>query len=230
VEGLQAGLGSVAHSIYVPNEPEYQEVDQAVVRYEYDPRMARAQLEDLGYRAGPDGALRESSNQQPLGFELRYTSFDLETKTALAVADSWQRAGVAADPVVIPVQRARDREFFATFPAFLVIGNPGNLKALSRLRQSQIPRQENGYVGQNWARYTNPAFDALLSAYFVAIPKSERAALVSQIVHHLTGELIWMSLYYRVDAAFIPNRVRNVFSKGEDSTQAWNAQEWELAR
>lgn len=226
VENLQAGLGSIAHSIRLPDEPEFEEARRAVVRYEYDPRGATALFEQLGYRAGQDGTLRDAS-QQPLAFDLRYTSFDIETKTALAVNDFWKRAGIALEPVVVPLQRAQDREYFATYPAFLLIGNPDNLRVLTRLRASQIPRPESSFVGQNWARYTSTDFEALRSAYFVTIPKAERASLVSRIVHQLSDELIWMSLYTRVEATLIPNRVRNVMPRGHDTTQAWNAHEWE---
>ncbi len=229
VDSLQAGLGTIAHSIRLPDEPEFEDARRAVVRYEYDPRAASAQLQQLGYSAGSDGVLRDAS-QQPLAFDLRYTSFEIETKTALAVADYWKRAGIAAEPVAIPQQRAQDREYFATYPAFLVIGNPDNLKALTRVRASQIPRPESSFVGQNWARYTTPEFEELLSSYFVTIPKGDRGGLVSRIVHHLTDELIWMSLYYRVEPTLIPNRIRNPLGRGHDSTQAWNAHEWEAVQ
>ncbi len=226
VDTLQGGLGWVAHSIHYPDIPEYKEVDSAIVKYEYDPRKARAQIEQLGYTAGPDGILRDA-NQQRLAVEVRHTTFDIEVKTALAVTDYWQRAGVAAEPTPITPQRSRDREYRANFPGFELFGNPGNLQALARIRISQTPLPENGYTGTNRTRYVNPEFDALLERYFNTISKVERAPLVAQIVHHLTDEVIWMGMYHRVDPSVIPNRIRNVWPRTDEATQAWNAHEWE---
>jgi hypothetical protein len=73
----------------------------------------------------------------------------------------------------------------------------------------------------------NTEFDALLERYFNTIPKVERAALVSQIVQHMTDQVIWMGLFHRVDPCVIPNRIRNVWPRTDEATQGWNAQEWE---
>ena len=196
-----------------------------MVRYEYDPRAASALFEQVGYRPGLGRAPRDVG-QQPLAFDLRYTSFDIQTKTSLAVTDFWKRAGVSVEAAAIPQQRAQDREYFATFPAFMIIGNPDNLKSLTRLRASQIPRPESSFVGQNWARYTTQSSTPCSNSYFNTIPKAERAGIVSQIVHQVTDQLIWMSLY-RVEPILIPNRIRNVTARAHDTTQAWNAHEWE---
>ena len=54
-----------------------------------------------------------------LSVEIRATGGDeLGEKSALAMADAWQRIGGATDPFIIPEQRQRDREFRSTFPAF----------------------------------------------------------------------------------------------------------------
>ena len=74
----------------------------------------------------------------------------------------------------------------------------------------------------------NPEFDALLEAYFNTISMPERADVVTRIVNHMTGQVIWMSMFHRVDVSMLPNRVLNAEAKGEDSTQGWNANEWDL--
>jgi peptide/nickel transport system substrate-binding protein len=229
VDTLQGGLGWIAHSVHYPDIPEYKDVDRAIVKYDYDPRQARAIIEQLGYTLGPDGSFRDAG-QQRLAVEVRHTTFDIEVKTALAVTDNWQRAGIAAEPLPITPQRSRDREWRSTFPGFELLGNPGNLQALARIRISQTPLPENSYTGTNRARYVNPEFDGLLERYFNTISKVERAPLVAQIVHHLTDQAIWMGMYHRVDPSVIPNRIANVWPRAEDCTQAWNAHEWELIR
>ena len=48
MESLEGGLTAVAHVYLSPTEPEYKDVEDAVVRYEYDPRRAAQMLEELG--------------------------------------------------------------------------------------------------------------------------------------------------------------------------------------
>ena len=60
-ETLEGGLVYVADGWITPTLPEYAEVAQSFVRYEYDPGRARQEIQALGYSPGPDGILRLSS-------------------------------------------------------------------------------------------------------------------------------------------------------------------------
>ncbi|MBM2812144.1 MAG: hypothetical protein HW416_2903 [Chloroflexi bacterium] len=226
-ETLQGGYGSVAHSIQIPDSSDYRVVSDGIVRYEYDTGRAARLLDELGFTRGVDQLLRDVGGQR-LSVELRNTGLDIEIKTSLAVADYWQRSGVATEPMPVPPQRARDREYRATYPAFELVGNPNNLASLARLRTSQVPFPENNFTGLNRARYSSPDLDALLEAYFTTIPMPARTALLSQIVRHISDQVVWMGLYDRVDPAMIGNRVWGVTPRTQDATQGWNAQEWEL--
>jgi len=226
-ESLQGGLGAVAHSIQIPEAPEYRAVENSSVRYEYDPRRAVQLIEELGYVAGPDGMFRDAGGAR-VGVELRNTGLDIEIKSTLAVADYWQRAGVGTEPLPIPPQRARDREYRATYPAFELVGNSNNLDSLGRIRLSQVPLPSNNYVGVNRSRYANPEFDALLERYFSTIALPERVQVLATIVNHMTEQVVWMGLFHRVDPAMIGSRLQHVGPRTQGATQAWNAHEWEL--
>src|SRR5436190_10427491 len=52
VDSIQGGLSSIAHLYLPPSEPEYAEVQDAAVRYDYDPRRAAQLIEELGYAKG----------------------------------------------------------------------------------------------------------------------------------------------------------------------------------
>ncbi len=226
-ETLQGGQGSVAHSIQLPDAPEYEVVKQRIVRYEFDPPRAARLFEQLGFTRGSDGSYRDANGQR-LSLELRNTGLDIEIKSTLAVADSWQRAGIATEPAPVPPQRARDREYRATYPALELVGNPNNLSSLVRLRSNQVPLPENNYKGLNRARYASPEFDALLDRYFATIPMGERMEALARIVHEMSNQVIWMGLFDRLDPAMIGNRVSGVHPRTQDATQGWNVHEWEL--
>src|SRR5205823_12000905 len=49
------GLGMVPDSLYSPDQAEYPEVQDAAVKYDYDPRRAAQLIEGLGFTKDADG-------------------------------------------------------------------------------------------------------------------------------------------------------------------------------
>jgi peptide/nickel transport system substrate-binding protein len=229
VDTLQAGLGGVAHTILIPDEPEFSGVGQRAVRYEYDPRRATQLIGELGYTKGPDGDFRDGSGER-LALEIRSTQMTDQQKPMFAIADYWKTIGLTTQPVVVTPQQARNRDFRANYPAFELAGQPSGVDSLQRVRISEIPLPANNLVGVNRARYSNELFDDLIERFFATIPKRERAEILGQIVNHMTSQLVWMSIYHRVEPALMANRITNVYPRpqGGSSSQAWNAHEWDL--
>jgi ABC-type transport system substrate-binding protein len=220
------GVTQPAHTFLSPDFAGYQDIDNQVLKYEYDPRRALQLLNDVGLTRGGDGLLRDAAGQRP-SFEIRSTNDDLNARTTLAVADAWQQLGLAAEPLIIPAQRASDAEYGATFPAFFLNRQRNDLQNMRNFRGSETPLPENGFVGQNRARYRNPELDALIDRYFLTIPTRERMQVVGQILHIQTQDLTIMPILYAANAALVANRLRNVRAETVDPT--WNAQLWEVA-
>lgn len=226
VDVLMGGLVPVAHMYLGPTEPGFQEIERTIPRYDYDPRRATQLIEGLGYTRAPDGGFRDSSNQR-LSVEIRASAGrDLAEKAMFAVADYWQRLGLAVEPVVIPVQRARDREYLATFPAFEMLeNNPNESWRLARFTSPQIPTAENRWVGSNRIRYRSAEYDALAERYFKTIPTGERLQVLGQLMHRMADRVLLMGLFYGMETTMVANRVKNVTA---GDTLAWNAQEWDV--
>jgi len=227
VETVQAGLGSVADSILIPDYPEYREVDRAVVRYKYDPRAAAQLIQQIGYVRGVDGIFRDAEDHR-LSFELRTVKETHNEEAVFPVADYWRAVGVEAETVVVPPQRISDRTYRATFPALEVVGQPSDIHSLVRLRLNQTPLPETNFAGSNRTRYMNPELESMLDRYFSTIAKPQRAEALSQVLHHVTDQLIWIGLYHEVSPALIGRRLVNVGPPILGPTQAYNAQEWDL--
>lgn len=225
VDTIQHGLVPVADSIVTPDDPDYAATIGSAVRYEYDPRRAVQLLEELGYRRGSDGASLTLGTQR-LAVEYRtMDGYDIHLKTIFPVTEFWQKIGIAVDPIVFPQARAREREWVSTFPSFLMYRQGTGIGGLRSRHSRNTPLPENSYVGQNYARYMNPTFDALIDKYFVTIPKDERIEVAKQLVHHVSDQLPLMGLYYDSEPRFIANRLTGVPVKG---SQAWNAHRWKL--
>jgi peptide/nickel transport system substrate-binding protein len=226
-DSLQGGSGAaVAHTFVVPDMAEYQPIEDSIVRYEYDPRRTTQMLDDLGMTRGPDGFLRDASNQR-LTVEVIGAGGEANLKSVPIVADFWRRVGVEVTEAVVPIQRQRDYEWTATFPGFELSRRTNDMKSLLRYHSSQAPIAERSFQGQNVPRYINPELDALIDRYHVTIPFGERMQVLRGIVRHISDQLVLMTLFYDKEPTMIGKRLLNV-TKGLNATQAWNAEAWDI--
>lgn len=232
VDSLLSGQSAVAHSFLAPPDAAYEPTKDSVVRFEYEPRRAMQIMESLGYHPGLDGFLRDARNQD-LTVEIRAAATtDINEKSMLAVADAWQRIGIHGQPVGIPLSRARDREYRATFPGFDLSGGVGgDVGWLQRLYSSQAPVPENRFTGRNKARYMDASFDALIDQFFSTVPRGERLRLLGEIVHHISDQVVTIGLFYSAEPIMVANKLPNVSaSKSNLAATSWNAHEWGLGK
>lgn len=222
VDTIQYGLTTVIHSGANTREPEFPLIDAQVVKYEYDPRKASQMLSDLGYQRGPDGSLRNAQGNR-LEFEYRTITGDINSKTILTSTDQWRALGVGVEPVIIPSQRQNDRPYRATFPAFELLRGGQTFQTLHS-SGARVP--ENDFNGNNYARYTNPEFDALVDRYNATIPRAERIQLAAQGYRHVTENVLNLPLFSDGQPSFISNRVKGVVDIA--TTGPWNVHTWEV--
>lgn len=224
MDSLQGGATSVAHVYLSPTELEYKDVENSVVRYDYDQRKAAQVIEEIGYAKGPDGAYRDSSGQR-LALEIRTYGVKVSDKSTVAIGDAWTRFGISTEPVIIPPQRIQDREYLATFPGFLMYRQPNTATDLGRLRGVLAPTPETRFVGSNYARYVNPEFDGLIDRFLTTIPKPERLQILRQAVHHISDQLNLMGLFYDAEITIQNKRVQNITAA---ETRLWDVHKWDV--
>lgn len=229
---LNAGLVPIAHSYLSPNQPEYTQIEGRLVRYEFDPRRAVQAFEALGYARSSDGTLRDPAAQR-VEIEIRNIGLEISRKAMFAVADYWQRLGMAAPTVVIPPQRVADYEYRATFPGFQLFNQPNDIRGLPNLHSSRARLPENSYSvpgAGNHARYMTPEFDALLDRFYGTIPRQERVQALGEIAYHISDQLNLMGLFYNATPEMIASRVLNISTdRASLSIITWNAHEWDAA-
>jgi peptide/nickel transport system substrate-binding protein len=218
-EAIQGGLTAVAHSFINPKNPEFQNPDQYVVRYDYDPRRTAQLLEEVGLTRATDGFYRDPSGQR-FAVEIWASA---ASKPMTAVADYWRQAGIDASPVVLPTQRWNDREYVAKFPSFRMSRNPNQMVNLRYYQSVRTPLPENNFTGMNYSRYVSTDLDNLIDRYFTTIPREERARTLGEIMRHMTEVLSVMGLYYDAQATLVANRITGMTSP----QTGWNAHAWE---
>ncbi len=224
VDTIQAGLIPVAHAFLNPKDPDFPAIQNDAVRYDYDPRQAARLIEEMGQTRAADGLYRDASGQRLTAEIWTSGGLDIQVKSMFSTADQWKQAGVDAEPIIVAPQRWNDREYVAKFPAFRMNRQPNSLTNLKSLQTAQTPLPTNNYVGQNYSRYMNPEFDALIDRYFTTIPKAERTRALGDVVRHMTDQLTLMGLYYDVQPALVANRISGVTPE----TSGWNAHLWEI--
>jgi ABC-type transport system substrate-binding protein len=223
-DSLQNGLVPEAQVFLGPNEAAFADLQPFVTRYEFDVRKTAQMVEGLGFTRGSDGFFRDPAGQR-LTVEMRTTpNEEIGKKLLFAVADSWQRAGIAVEPIVIPPQQATDREWRANFPGFDMVNQPSTLNLFQRFLGREASLAENEYRGNNRMRYRSAELDGFIDKYFLTIPLPERVQAAGQAIRHITSNSVVLSLLYNASPVIMNNRLENV----EATNVAWNGHEWNL--
>jgi peptide/nickel transport system substrate-binding protein len=229
-DSLQGGLSPVAHTFMAPEQPDYAGIEHRVMKYDYDPRKAVQMIEELGYRRGADGSMRDAAGR---AIELEIAgSNEAVTRTMLAVGDYWQRIGVASAPFVVPPQRASDWPWRATFAAFAMFTGTHDIPGLPAFRGRQARTAANNYEVSglpNWPRYQSAELDNLVDTFFRTVPKAERIEVITQINMHIAENLNTIGLYYFPIPYAVANRLTNIpTNRASRASLTWNAHLWDV--
>ncbi len=178
---LRYGREPVAHSFMNPGQAQYRQIEEGIIKYDYDPRKAASMIEGLGYSRGPDGIYRDGAGQR-LAVELRaWTGTGMPFRAV--VAEQWRQVGVDVQEEVMPPQRATDLEFVAAFPAFDLVPQPNDVGGISLLHSRFARRPETNFRGSNFSRMMDAQFDALIERWQrSAFKRSGRSFTRSRIV------------------------------------------------
>jgi ABC-type transport system substrate-binding protein len=226
VNSLAMGKTRVVSSYIGPNSPEFSDVQPHVTEYPYDQRRAVELISGLGFTRGADNVFLDASGR-PLSLEIRTTAGDeLRSNAMFAAADMWKAAGLGVESVIVPRQRASDREYRVTRPGFELTHQPNELteRALQRFQSKEVPTAQNNWRGNNRARYSSPEYDAIVDRYVVTLDARDRLEGAKQINQHMSQQLPAMGLLYRIDLMLIGDRLANVSADGS----VRNAHEWDV--
>jgi oligopeptide transport system substrate-binding protein len=140
--------------------------------------------------------------EKPLVLPYTFDSQEENRRVYVAVASNWQAIGVKAESDALETgmyfQKIRNKDFVvARFAQFAAFGDPyGLLQPL----QSQSPN--------NWAGYSNPAFDDLLRQSNLAAAPDERTRLMARAEQLLMADYPMVTLYHQVTRRLISPRVK----------------------
>lgn len=134
--------------------------DSAVTIPPFDRARAAALLDSAGWRAGADGI--RARNGRPLAFSVMYpTSSQPRARYAVLIQEQLRSIGARVDLTAVDFPTFQRRQEAGDFDAALVSANPD-----ANLGGARQYWTAGGMArgGQNFVKYNNPRFDALLDS------------------------------------------------------------------
>jgi peptide/nickel transport system substrate-binding protein len=195
-----------------------------VPRHPYDPAKAKQLLEDVGWRAQPDGS-RRNTEGKPLSFELMTTAGNRSRELVEQVMQSqWKKIGtdirIKNEPArVLFGETVPHRRFELVMYAW--VSAPENAPR-SIFRSDEIPSAANSYAGQNAPGYKSAEMDRIIDALEIELDKVKRKTLWAEAQRLYATDLPSLPLYFRSDAYILPKWLTGVRPTGNQyPTSLW---------
>lgn len=229
-EGLTAALFGgrqpVAHASVAPSDPAAAE---DVPQYPYAPERAGALLDEAGWRVGEDGQRRNAAGEL-LRFDFMTTGGNrLRELAQQALQSDWAKIGVRAD-----IKNQPARVFFGEtvtkrkvdgLAMYAWLSAPEN-PPRTTLHSEMIPTEENGWAGQNYPGYANPAMDSLLDRIETELDADKRRTLWRELQHIYARDLPALPLYFRAQPFVSPPWLEGVEPTGHQFPTTLWIEDW----
>ena len=225
-----AGLGRVADSWLLPDDPARPTFESVIPDYSRNPHLAQRLLEDVGFRRGPDGILVHQQTGERFETAVWNTRGGGHDRENSVVADQLRSSGIAADQYIIPTSRMDDSEHRASFPGTSVTSLTANLNFENSRLRYRAPRLTEP-LGNPRNGYNNREVGRLVDRLQVTVGESDREQLQRQIMQIALVDLPLLPMYWDVETMTIR---KGVVGPGGRSGRhvlyplaTWNIHEWD---
>lgn len=234
VEALYGGFNPVAHSPIAPRHPIHtDEVEAAMVKYEYDPERALELLADAGWTPGADGTLTNDAGEQ-FTVSIRTVAGQKDKENAQAiVADYWREIGAVVEIDNLPPGQIYDSTHLFQFgwpSAFLFNfgGGPNSLPDVYTC--DQIPSEENNWSTANLGQFCNEEYDEVYHANPIdqILDPEERAEVAAELMSIWTENVAFMPLYFKSEVGTAREGVTGFWPTGTNEGWVYNIHEWDI--
>lgn len=177
VDVLDAGKGRVAYTMASFGLPYYPQLEQAVLKHNYDPRRVQELLGEIGWTKAADGFFVDGAGNR-FTLEVASSAGGKNEQEAAVYVDSLRRAGIDAVQYITPVALIDDNETRVTRGGLALRGAGAEYQ---NYVSSAIPTAENRWRGNNRPGWSNPEFDRTFERWQATFPMQERIQLMAQL-------------------------------------------------
>jgi peptide/nickel transport system substrate-binding protein len=163
--------------------------------YSFSVERSEQLMRDAGWTRGPAGAFRNASGQ-PFAASAATSAEGTNPQEAAIIASQLTTVGFPTDPAPYAQTTSNRNQLAMTFPSLLIKPWNFSIAAPGSLRQSQIGTAQNGYGGNNYGGYLNPAYEDLYRAYANELATAPRQQALFQIVRFLDEQLPVLPIFY----------------------------------
>ena len=202
-------------------------------QYAYDAQEGQALFEAAGWQLSEG----ESPRRNKQGEEMRLSLLSSESAVRKAWVEEFVRqmaaCGLRVEALYLPAEELYAVEGALTHRQFdlaaiaRVYTYLTNTSERSAYLCDGVPAAENGWEGQNFAGWCNPAADQALRKASVSLEQSTRQQALSELLLIYAQDIPGIPLFRRMDVSAARTGMQNFIAPpGEIYT--WNAAEWSL--
>ena len=144
----------------------------------------------------------------------------------------WKRLGIDVrienEPARVFFGETTSKRRFDHMAMFAWISSPENVPR-STLHSEEIPREANGWSGQNYTGFKNAEMDQLLEDIERELDREKRKAMWRRIQEIYASELPALPLYFRADAHVWPLWLEGVVPTGHQDPSTLRIETWQAA-
>lgn len=225
---LFEGKQPVADSDISPLDPMF---SKEARHYTYDPAGAKKLLDEAGFATIRNG-FRTTAAGERFSIEITTTAGNrIREQVAQVIQSQLRQVGidlrVKPEPPRI-FSESLNRRNFPALAMYAWVSRPQGVPRTT-LHSQEIPTAENGWSGQNYPAYSNPAMDAALDAAERELDRTKRLGYFAEIQRLYAEDLPVLPMFYRVDPFVIPKALKGVRPTGTlNSSTLWIEQwRWE---
>ncbi|WP_066344137.1 peptide ABC transporter substrate-binding protein [Geminocystis sp. NIES-3708] len=201
---------------------------------EFNPEKAAKLLDEAGWKDTNGNGIRDKNGVE-MKVLFQTTVNPLRQKTQAIIKQSWQSLGIEVELKTIdasvmfssdPSNNDTVERFQADAQMFTTgNNNPDPIPYFKVYTCDNIPQKINNWSGDNYSRYCNPEYDALLQTVITELNPEKRAIIFKQLNDMLINQVTVIPIIHRADVVGIANNLQGVELTPWDS-RTWNIATW----
>lgn len=220
------GKQPVAHGQTNPLDRVYYD---GIPKYEYDPKIAGALLDEAGWKMGAGGVRRNAAGE-PLMLEIMTTAGNKSRELVQqAMQSQWKQASIDMrirnEPARVFFGETVSKRKFSAMAMFAWISSPENIPR-STLHSDEIPTADNGWAGQNYTGFRSEEMDKVIDDLEVVCEPKANQALWNRMQTIYAEELPALPLYFRANAYILPKWLKGVTPTGHQYPTTLWVEDW----